>query len=44
VLVAWTALGWRRAVAAMTLYAVAGLAGVPRLAGHASGYVGASFG
>src|SRR5580698_7108099 len=44
VLVACTALGWRRAVAAMTLYAVAGLAGVPWFAGHASGYVGASFG
>jgi biotin transport system substrate-specific component len=44
VLVACTALGRRRAVAAMTLYAVAGLAGVPWFAGHASGYVGASFG
>jgi biotin transport system substrate-specific component len=44
VLVACTALGWRRAVAAMTLYAVAGVAGVPWFAGHASGYVGASFG
>jgi biotin transport system substrate-specific component len=44
VLLACTALGWRRAVASMTLYAVAGLAGVPWFAGHASGYVGASFG
>ncbi|HUA31354.1 MAG TPA: biotin transporter BioY [Streptosporangiaceae bacterium] len=44
VLVACTALGWRRAAAAMTLYAVAGLAGVPWFAGHTSGYVGASFG
>jgi biotin transport system substrate-specific component len=44
VLVACTALGWRRAVASMTLYAVAGLAGVPWFAGHSSGYVGASFG
>jgi biotin transport system substrate-specific component len=44
VLLACTALGWRRAVAAMALYAVAGLAGVPWFAGHASGYVGASFG
>jgi biotin transport system substrate-specific component len=44
VLVACTALGWRRAAAAMGLYAVAGLAGVPWFADHASGYVGASFG
>jgi biotin transport system substrate-specific component len=28
----------------MALYAIAGLAGVPWFAGHASGYVGASFG
>ena len=39
-----TALGWRRAGAALVLYAVAGLAGVPWLAGHANDYVGASFG
>lgn len=44
VLLAGTALGWRRAAAAMALYAVAGLAGVPWFAGHTSGYVGASFG
>jgi biotin transport system substrate-specific component len=44
VLLAGTALGWRRAAAAMALYAVAGIAGVPWFAGHASGYVGASFG
>src|SRR3984885_11236132 len=44
VLLAGTALGWRRAGAALVLYAVAGLAGVPWFAGHASGYVGASFG
>ncbi|HUY48921.1 MAG TPA: biotin transporter BioY [Streptosporangiaceae bacterium] len=44
VLLAGTALGWRRAGAAMILYAVAGLAGVPWFAGHTSGYVGASFG
>lgn len=44
VLLACTALGWRRALAAMILYAGAGLAGVPWFAGHASGYVGASFG
>jgi biotin transport system substrate-specific component len=44
VLVAGTALGWRRATAAMALYALAGVAGVPWFAGHASGYVGATFG
>jgi biotin transport system substrate-specific component len=44
VLLAGAALGWRRAAAAMALYAVAGIAGVPWFAGHASGYVGASFG
>ena len=44
VLLAGTALGWRRAGAALVLYAVAGLAGVPWFAGQASGYVGASFG
>jgi len=44
VLLTGTALGWRRGLAAMLLYAVAGLVGVPWFAGHASGYVGASFG
>ncbi len=44
VLLAGTALGWRRGAAALALYAVAGVAGVPWFAGHASGYVGASFG
>ncbi len=44
VLLAGTALGWRRAAASMALYAIAGLAGVPWFAHHASGYVGASFG
>jgi len=44
VLLAGAALGWRRAGAALVLYAVAGLAGVPWFAGQASGYVGASFG
>ncbi len=44
VLLAGTALGWRRAAAAMALYAVAGMAGVPWFAGHSAGYVGASFG
>ena len=43
-LLAGTALGWRRAAAAMALYAVAGVAGVPWFAGHVSGYAGASFG
>lgn len=44
VLVAGTALGWRRGLAAMVLYGAAGVAGVPWFAGHASGYAGASFG
>jgi biotin transport system substrate-specific component len=44
VLLTGTALGWRRGLAAMLLYAAAGLVGVPWFAGHASGYVGASFG
>jgi biotin transport system substrate-specific component len=44
VLLAGTALGWRRAAAAMALYAVAGVAGVPWFAGLSSGYVSASFG
>jgi len=44
VLLTGTALGWRRGLAAMVLYAAAGLIGVPWFAGHASGYVGASFG
>ena len=44
VLLSGAALGWRRAGAAMALYAVAGVAGVPWFAGHTSGYAGASFG
>ncbi len=44
VLLSGTALGWRRGSAAMALYGVAGVAGVPWFAGHSSGYVGASFG
>ncbi|MGD0943992.1 MAG: biotin transporter BioY [Acidimicrobiales bacterium] len=44
VLVAGTALGWKRAIAAMALYGSAGLAGLPWFADHASGYLGASFG
>jgi biotin transport system substrate-specific component len=44
VLLAGTALGWRRAAASMALYAVAGVAGVPWFAGATSGYPAASFG
>lgn len=44
VLLAGTALGWKRGSAAMVLYALAGLAGLPWFANHESGYVGASFG
>jgi biotin transport system substrate-specific component len=44
VLLAGTALGWRRAAAAMALYAVAGVAGVPWFEAHSSGYMSASFG
>ena len=44
VLVSGTALGWKRGAAAMGLYGVAGVAGVPWFTGHASGYVGATFG
>jgi biotin transport system substrate-specific component len=44
VLLAGTALGWKRGTAAMVLYALAGLIGIPWFAGHESGYVGVSFG
>lgn len=44
VLLAGTALGWRRAAASMALYAIAGMVGVPWFAGATSGYVSASFG
>ncbi len=44
VLVVGTSLGWRRGGAALALYAVAGVIGVPWFASGASGYVGASFG
>ena len=44
VLLVGAALGWRRGLTALVLYALAGLAGVPWFAGHTSGYVGASFG
>ena len=44
VLLAGSALGWRRAGLSMALYVLAGLAGVPWFASHASGYAGATFG
>ena len=44
VLLVGTALGWRRAAAALALYAVAGVAGLPWFAGGTSGYASASFG
>ncbi len=44
VMLVGTSLGWRRALAAMGLYVGAGIIGLPWFAGHASGYVGASFG
>ncbi len=44
VLLAGTALGWRRAGLSMALYALAGVAGVPWFAGGSSGYASASFG
>jgi biotin transport system substrate-specific component len=44
VLLAGTALGWRRAAASMALYALAGVAGVPWFAAGGHGYAGASFG
>jgi len=44
VLLAGTALGWRRASAAMALYVVAGVAGMPWFAGHSAGVPMATFG
>ena len=44
VVVAGSALGTRRAGAALALYAIAGLAGVPWFAGHTSGFVAGTFG
>ncbi len=44
VVLAGCAVGTRRAVAALVLYAAAGLAGVPWFAGHASGWPGGLFG
>lgn len=44
VILAGSALGWRRAGLSMALYVVAGLIGVPWFAGHASGFALATFG
>jgi biotin transport system substrate-specific component len=44
VLLAGSALGWRRAGLAMSLYVIAGMAGLPWFANHASGYAMATFG
>ena len=44
VMLVGTALGWRRAGLALSLYLVAGVAGVPWFASHASGYAVATFG
>ncbi|MBO0714589.1 MAG: biotin transporter BioY [Acidimicrobiales bacterium] len=44
VLLAGTALGWRRAAGALALYAGLGVAGLPWFAHHGSGWGGASFG
>ena len=43
VLLAGTALGWRRAGLSLVLYTLAGLAGVPWFAGHTSGYANVSY-
>jgi biotin transport system substrate-specific component len=44
VLLAGSALGWRRAGLAMGLYVLAGVVGVPWFANHAHGYPAATFG
>ena len=44
VMLAGSALGWRRAGAAMALYVGAGVLGVPWFAHHAHGYAGPTFG
>lgn len=44
VMLTGTALGWRRASMALSLYLVAGVAGVPWFAHGSSGYVTATFG
>ena len=44
VILAGSALGWRRAGLAMALYVIAGVIGMPWFAGHSSGYAVATFG
>jgi biotin transport system substrate-specific component len=44
VILAGSALGWRRAGLSMALYVIAGVIGVPWFAGHSSGYVLPTFG
>ena len=44
VILAGSALGWRRAGLAMALYVIAGEIGMPWFAGHSSGYAMATFG
>ncbi len=44
VMLCGSALGWRRAGLAMSLYVIAGMAGMPWFANHASGYAMATFG
>ena len=44
VLLAGSVLGWRRAGLAMSVYVIAGMAGLPWFADHASGYAMATFG
>jgi biotin transport system substrate-specific component len=44
VLIAGTALGWKRGATAMAVYGTAGIVGLPWFADHSSGYVGATFG
>ena len=44
VMLAGSALGWRRASLSMGLYVVAGMAGLPWFADHASGYAMSTFG
>ena len=44
VMLAGSALGWRRAGLAMSVYVIAGMAGMPWFAHHASGYAMPTFG
>lgn len=43
-LIVGAALGWRRGIASLALYLVAGVMGVPWFSEHSSGYASASFG